>query len=327
MATKKATTAASKKNAPAQQNSQPKTAEDCAITAAIQEEHKYTLMMVSVLKEQLAEFDIGKTPDYEMMSEVVAYMGDFPQKYNHKRKDRLISDLIEAGALHRDKLESLVAERQELQELNKETQRYLKTLTQQNSILQETQLKIFCKNFLELSQQHISIEQNYVLPQISRLDTSKLKKINSFNSSQEQLIADAIEERYQDLTEELNQRWEEIEDVASGFALAELLSVSAFFEAIDPVTQATLDISDIMKKLGKTLYQENSTCYGDILTQSQASTSDYYKKPLACVKSCFGAYKNSLGDINQVLKKAKDDIYEPYKMRKNFFYGTSKPKK
>lgn len=320
-------TATPKKAASSNAVTSPEATEKCTITGAIQEEHKYTLMMISVLKEQLAEFDIGKTPDYATMSEIIAYMGDFPKKFNHKRKDRLINALVEENVQHSAKLETLLAEREELQELNKETQKSLKTLIRQTSILQETQLKIFCKNFLELAQQHISIEENYVLPQISRLSTAKLKKINQFNSGQEQVIADAIEERYEELTEELNQRWEDIEDVASGFALAELLSASALFESIEPVTLASYEVSNIMKDFGKTVYQHNKDCYGDILKQSQPQKSDYIKKPMACAKDCFNEYKKSLGEITQILKKTKNDIYEPYKMRKNFFYGTSNPKK
>ena len=85
-------------------------AEYNSIIDAIKDEHKYTLMMVSVFREQLAEYDIGKTPDYNLMYDMASYMSDFPKKFNESLKKRLIEAVINKAPENNQELENLLVD-------------------------------------------------------------------------------------------------------------------------------------------------------------------------------------------------------------------------
>src|SRR5690554_3505571 len=68
-----------------------------AIIATIREEQKYTLMILSVLHEQLAEFDVGKTPDYSLMLEVMSNASYLPARFNHGIKAEFIQRIIDSS--------------------------------------------------------------------------------------------------------------------------------------------------------------------------------------------------------------------------------------
>lgn len=289
------------------------------IITAIKDEHKYTEMLLSVLKEQLAEYDIGKKPDHNLMLEVSEYMGNFPKKFNHKRKNNLIKAVI-AKDTSLIELEDLLAERRELAELNKEIAQSLKFLIKDHSILQQEQLKIFSKNFIELLESHIAIERNMVLPKAEKtLNSDDFQQLNKGAAQHDSEFSANLEERYQGLADDINKRFEDFEDVANEFALAEFVSLSAFFESIEPLALGVHEVSQIIKDYSYKMFSSNLECYKDVVTNSQDSRSDYLEKPIDCALECYENYVDGMSKIAEVLRKTKKEIYEPYQARKAFF--------
>lgn len=303
------------------------TRKDPEILLVIKNEHKYTLMLLSVLREQLAEFDIGKTPDYQLMHDTMRYMVDFPERFNHPAKSRLIQAIIDKDPENNGTLESLLAEKRQIVPRCKEVIRALKALLKEETILQEEQLKIFCKNYIELLESHIETESQLLFSK-ARNELSP-EELSGFTASHleddnDQDLAAVVEERYKELSKKLNHHMEDIEEAAHEFALAEFVGMGAFFETLEPLTLGAGEISKIVKDVSYKMYLENHQCYKELFS-SRHPAGDYFDKPVHCFRNCYKEYVSSLQKIGDVLKKTKNQIYEPYVSRKDFYQNdTSK---
>ena len=80
----------------------------------IRDELKYSRILMSALKDQLAEYSIGKTADYTVMLEIMTYMSEYPEKFNHPGKLKLIEMVIQKDSACNDDLELILAEKQQL---------------------------------------------------------------------------------------------------------------------------------------------------------------------------------------------------------------------
>jgi hemerythrin-like domain-containing protein len=301
------------------------TPRDPDILVLVKNEHKYTLMLLSVLREQLAEFDIGKTPDYQLMYDTIRYINDFPEKFNHPNKHALIQAIIDKAPENNEVLESLLAEKRQINPRCKEVIRALKGLLKEESILKEEQLKIFCKNFVELLESHIEIESQLLFTKArTELSNEDLNLFDvKFIDDEDQALSNIIEERYKELSKVLNTRWDEIEEAANDFALAEFIGMSALFESIEPLSIGIGEISKIIKEFSYKAYIENYNCYKSLFSKDSTG-SDYIEKPTACFRTCYKEYVASLAKISDVVKNTKNQITEPYSSSKEFYNETIK---
>lgn len=301
---------------------------DAPILQVVKNEHKYTLMLLSVLRDQLAEFDIGKTPDYQLMLDTMRYISDFPERFNHPAKNALIQAIINKNSESNDVLETLLAEKRQIPSRSKEVIRALKALIKEESILKEEQLKIFCKNFVELLESHIETESQLLFSQARSLLSAN--ELAAFQSSplvdEEQALASIIEERYKNLSKELNKHWDDLEVAANDFALAEFIGMSALFESIQPFSVGLGAISHIIKDVSYRLYLENYQCYKELFSKRHKSI-DYIDKPTACLVSCYKEYVASIEQIKNVFNETKQNITDPYEKDKEILNEVLRSKK
>jgi hemerythrin-like domain-containing protein len=304
---------------------QPEAKVEGNIISAIKGEHKYTLMLISVLHEQLSEYDIGKTPDYNLMYDLMTYMADFPYKFNQALKIKFISTVINKSPENSQDLENLLAEKRQITDFNKQVVMSLKSIIKSYSILKEEEFKIFAKNYVELIESHIDIEQKVLfvraenllsVDEIAEFDKPERKDIQHIF---DQDIAPLLEGKYKDLAEDINQRWADIENAANDFALAEFISLGALFESIEPLALSASEISAIIKDCSYTMFMANRTCYKDLMFNQQKLSSDYLEKPISTALDCYEEYVSSMSKIGVVLKNAKAQIYEPYESRKDLY--------
>ena len=70
------------------------------ILGAIHEDHANMAKMLNALERQLAVFDAGETPDYDIVRGVVDYCLDYPDLYHHPKEDLVFERLkaVDPGA-------------------------------------------------------------------------------------------------------------------------------------------------------------------------------------------------------------------------------------
>lgn len=289
-----------------------------AIIASIREEQKYTLILLSVLHEQLAEFDIGKTPDYSLMLEVIGHAEQFPKRFNHKVKGQLIQKIIDSNPEGHIPLENLLAEQVQVKELAKEVINSLKALLKEQTILREEQLRIFIRNYVELLESHIEIENSYLLETDLPLSDSELEsyadKLQA--SDDDPSLQVLIEERFSEISDHFNRSLDELEEAATDFAFSEVLNISAMIDSIEPLSLGIMEVSRILKDFAYQRYIDNYNCYKDLFTEKQESKSDYIKQPIECFIDGYKKYVETIDQVKQVLADTKEQAAEPYKAHK-----------
>jgi len=293
---------------------------EAAIIATVREEQKYTLMILSVLHEQLAEFDVGKTPDYSLMLEVMGHASDFPARFNHDIKAEFIQRIIDSSEDGHIPLENLLAEQVQLVELAKEVISALKGLLKEQTILKEEQLKIFSKNYVELLESHIEIENSYILETNLSVSDEDLQKLSEkLQQNNDPTLTTLVEERYKELSENLNRSIDDLEEAATDFAFTELMNMGAFFDAIEPFSIGIYEISAIIKDYSYRMYLDNYHCYKELLTTKQDEPRAYLKRPVECMMESYKESINSLNKIKGIVEKTRKEIKEPYEVRRKIF--------
>ncbi len=292
---------------------------EAQIFIKIHDEHKYCRILMSALKDQLSEYSIGKTADYNVMLEILNYMIEYPEKFNHPAKIELLTAIVDKD-IHNDDLAQLLAEKRQLESRALEVIKALKALIKEESILREEQLKIFSKDFVELIESHISIESQQLIPKAKELLTKK--ELAVFNErldhdDDHDFIA-LIESRYQSLNAILSKRWDDFEGAANDIAMAEFLSIGALFESIGPLTVGMTEISKLVKDYSYKMFLTNYSCYKSLLTQVPEDKNDLYQKPVSCVKECYEDYKTGMSEVSDIWKKTRQEIKEPYTSRQEF---------
>lgn len=290
-----------------------------AIIASIREEQKYTLILLSVLHEQLAEFDIGKTPDYSLMLEVMGHATQFPKRFNHKLKGQFIQKIIDSNPEGHIPLENLLAEQVQLKELAKEVISSLKGLLKEQTILREEQLRIFIRNYVELLESHIEIENGYLLETDLPLADSEIEKYSARLQASEEdpTLKVLIEDRFSEISSHLNRSLDDLEEAATDLAFSEILNISALIDTIEPLSLGMMQVSKILKDFAYQRYIDNYNCYKDLLTEKQASKSDYLKQPIECFIDGYKKYVETIDQVKEVLSHTKEQAAEPYRAHKN----------
>lgn len=286
------------------------------IIAVIRDEHKYSRILMSVLNEQLNEYSIGKKADYTVMLELVNYMEEYPQKFNHPVKQKLISQLIKKEPDNIDFI-TLLAEKNHAQSLAKEVITALKALIKEETIIKEEKLKIFSKDYIELIESHIAMEEDQLIPKaLSIFTQGEFERLEAqYGERDEQDFSAVLEMRYQALNADLQKHWDKLEGAASNLAMAEFLSLSALFDAIGPIAIGTGEISTLVKDYSYKMLVANYDCYKELLSQRQTN-KDRYLKPVACMKDCYVEYQSGVTEISNVMKKTRLEIMAPYQFRK-----------
>lgn len=288
-----------------------------AIIASVREEQKYTLMILSVLQEQLAEFDVGKTPDYSVMLEAMVHANSLRSRFNHNVKTEFIQRIIDSSEDGHIPLENLLAEQAQVTELAKEVVNSLTSLSKEQTILKEEQLKIFSKNYLELLESHIEIENNYILGAKLNLTDAQLDKLSEkLQQSADPRLSHLVEERFKEFSENFNRGIDDLEEAATDLAFSELMNIGAFIDAIEPFSVGVYEVGSIIKDYSYNVFLENYRCYKELLITKQDSPSDYIKQPIGCIKNSYEEYKNSLEKIKDVVKKTRKEVKEPYEVRR-----------
>lgn len=289
-----------------------------AIVASIREEQKYTLILLSVLREQLAEFDIGKTPDYALMLEVMGHASQFPKRFNHKLKSQFIQKIIDSNPEGHIPLENLLAEQVQVKELAKEVISSLKGLLKEQTILREEQLRIFSRNYVELLESHIEIENGYLLETDLPLSANEVDKFSSkiLASDDDPSLKALIEDRFSEISEQLNRSLDDLEEAATDFAFSEILNISALIDTIEPLSLGMIEVSKILKDFAYQRYIDNYQCYKELLTEKQESKSDYLKQPIECFIDGYKKYVETIDQVKGVLAHTKEQAAEPYRAHK-----------
>jgi hemerythrin-like domain-containing protein len=133
-------------------------------------EHAYFMRLLGLLRDQVAVFESGERPRYELMEDIISYLRNYSDKYHHPREDVAFALLQKRSP---DQAPVFARLRQEHRVIANAGE---KLLAQLESILEDTivpraELEMAAATYLVYYENHISREERDVLPLAARLLT------------------------------------------------------------------------------------------------------------------------------------------------------------
>ena len=146
---------------------------------AIHEDHANMAKMLNALERQLAVFDAGETPDYDIVRGVVDYCLDYPDLYHHPKEDLVFERLKAVDPAAAAEVGDLPGEHAELAALT----RRLKAAV--NAVLGDLEVPRgrfdeTLRAFLDTTRRHMNMEERAFLPAARRaLSAADLAEIDA----------------------------------------------------------------------------------------------------------------------------------------------------
>ena len=134
---------------------------------AIHEDHANMAKMLDALERQLAVFDAGETPDYDIVRGVVDYCLDYPDLYHHPKEDLVFERLRAVDPAAAAAVGDLPGEHAELAALTRRLEEAVKAVLGDLEVPRgrfEETLRVF----LDAYRQHMDREESAFLPAARR---------------------------------------------------------------------------------------------------------------------------------------------------------------
>ncbi len=146
---------------------------------AIYEDHANMAKMLNALERQLAVFDAGETPDYDIVRGVVDYCLDYPDLYHHPKEDLVFERLEAVDPEAAAKVGDLPGAHAELaalvRRLEEAVNAVLGDLEVPRGRFDET-----LRAFLDATRRHMALEESAFLPAARRaLSAADLAEIDA----------------------------------------------------------------------------------------------------------------------------------------------------
>lgn len=170
----------------------------------LQREHASIATLVRSLEWQLAEFERGKNPDYDVIKGIINYFLTFPDIYHHPKEDIIFAQLKSADPASA----SLVGDlRRDHEQLSVRTRQFADGIT---AVLREAQvpresLLRWGRDFIELQRQHMDMEETVFFPTaIKALKAQDWQAIDeALNKRDDPLVDDSVKEHFDALCQKI----------------------------------------------------------------------------------------------------------------------------
>jgi hemerythrin-like domain-containing protein len=131
--------------------------------AVLRQEHRNIESLLRVLERELAIFDAGDTPDYEVVRAVIAYFKDYPDACHHPKEDMMVEKIALRDQAAAARIGDLAAEhRAEARRLRRMSEA-VETVLRDEELLRETVDRII-RDFIAHERRHMAIEESLVFP-------------------------------------------------------------------------------------------------------------------------------------------------------------------
>jgi hemerythrin-like domain-containing protein len=161
-------------------------------------------LLLDAVERQLARFDRGETPDYDILLGVLDYSLTYPDLYHHPKEDLVYARLRRLDPAATESLDDLQAEHRTLAAVTRRFAKALRCVLQDLEVPRET-FGQATREFLDTYRQHIGLEESVFFPAAeARLTAADWTAIEAEAKAQrDPLFDDKGEARYATLRAEI----------------------------------------------------------------------------------------------------------------------------
>ena len=175
----------------------------------LRREHANMAALVKTLEWQLAEFEAGGTPDYDVIRSVIDYFLSFPDLYHHPKEDLVFGRLKERAPAAAERIGDLRREHEALGARTRELSAGLKAVLDEAQVPRESFLR-WARAFIDLQSRHMQMEETTLFPAaLEWLVDDDWKQLQAaMTSPDDPLFGERVGERFEHLRKSILQ-WQE----------------------------------------------------------------------------------------------------------------------
>ena len=80
------------------------------VIAALERDHANIARLLEILESEILAIEVGKTPDYPLMQDIMRYMAQHSDRFHHPKEDLIFAQLLKREPGARDDVEDLLEE-------------------------------------------------------------------------------------------------------------------------------------------------------------------------------------------------------------------------
>jgi hemerythrin-like domain-containing protein len=172
-------------------------------------EHANMAALVKTLEWQLAEFEAGGAPDYDVIRSVIDYFLSFPDLYHHPKEDLVFGRLKQRAPATAERIGDLRREHEALAARTRELSAGLKAVLDEAHVPRESFVR-WARAFIDLQSRHMQMEETKFFPAALELlvedDWQQLEA--AMTTPEDPLFGERVGERFEHLRKSILQ-WQE----------------------------------------------------------------------------------------------------------------------
>ncbi len=80
------------------------------VIAALDRDHANIAKLLELLESEILAIEVGKTPDYSLLQDIMRYMTHYPDRFHHPKEDLIFVQLLKREPGARDDVDDLLEE-------------------------------------------------------------------------------------------------------------------------------------------------------------------------------------------------------------------------
>ncbi len=124
----------------------------------LHQDHVNIVKLLDYLESELAKLGGDRTPDFQLMHEIMHYMTSYPDIYHHPREDVIFGRLKGRPGVDDSAIDEVLAEHQKIYRRGKRFRAALRTVLSESMMLTEEFLDIANK-YIRLQRRHLDREE------------------------------------------------------------------------------------------------------------------------------------------------------------------------
>ena len=175
-----------------------------AVIDSLRQDHANMVKLLTILDRQIAVFNSGGAPDYEIISGVVEYLKDWSDRWHHPKEDLVLDKLRLRDPAAADKVGELEQHHEALAELTDQFLTMIRDVLQEEE-LPRARVSQMAAQFLDSQRRHMQGEEAVFLPAAERaLTTEDWAEISMrISDPQDPLFGRAVEKRFESLRRDI----------------------------------------------------------------------------------------------------------------------------
>lgn len=133
------------------------------VIAALNRDHANIAELLELIESEILAIEVGKTPDYALMQDVMRYMEQYSDRFHHPKEDLIFAQLLKHDSDVRADVENLIEEHVSIRLAGQEFARLLRA-SGVDSVEVRERLGTFGLAYIRALRTHMSKEERKLFP-------------------------------------------------------------------------------------------------------------------------------------------------------------------